>query len=504
MKVSSGNRHIAIFIIILLLCASTLFAETDGALILEQANSNENIYSAATGEFVSYLRGDVVFRYEDIRISSDEATWRRNDGIIDFSGNVKVEQKGQVMTSNRLHFVRDENVLTATGNVLYRDSAGITFIRGETAEYMTDKREALLRGNPLLTRIDSTETDTLFISGRIMLYNDSLKTATVTDSVNIRRGDLFATCENGKYFSDINTVLLRINPVIYYESHKVVGDSIDLTFNDEALESAIIMGNAHGHYTEIADESADTTTTHIWSDTLRLHMYENGKINSMKAFGCARGSYSEITALSGNTRVTNISSDSLFMFMFETGKISGMKAFGSARGNYSETAASSGNTMSTNISSDSMHMFMFETGKINSIKAFGSAHGRNAEFRASSPSNDSTITHIWSDSLHVLMSDAGRISVMRAFENVLSKNFSSDDSTRVNEVSGKIMTLAFGEDGKIEEAVVRGNAKSIYFIDESDGGGCNKANGDEIIVTFTDGKAQRLRIRGKVRGIYFP
>jgi len=486
-----------------LLCCLRVFAETDGALILQHADRNENVYESSTGDFISHLYGNVVFLFDDLRLSADYATWHRADGIVNFSSNVKAEQRGQVLTCNQLRFIRDKEILTAAGNVRYVDSAQITFMRGSVAEYSLNKKECKLTGNPVLTRADTSDTDTLFISGRVMVYNDSLKIATVTEDVKIVRGSLTATGRKGLYFVDDNMALLRIKPVINYEKHRVVGDSVDLFFGEKSLESASVMGNTHGFYSDVSESSSDTTVTNVWSDSLSLTMFEDGKINAIKAFGSARGDFSEVRAESGNTTVTNITSDSLHMLMFETGKVSGMKAFGSAQGNYKETTAASGNMTSTDISSDSLHVSMFETGKISGIKAFGKAHGRSSEWNQSSE-RDSAITHIWSDSLRVAMSEAGKINMMRAFGNVLSRSFTVGDSARTNEVSGLRMTLAFCEEGKIERALVRGNAKSTYFVDEDDGGGCNIAGGDLIIVTFTQGRPQRIRVRGNAKGIYFP
>ena len=514
MKIFS-NRYADLRIVfaVLILCALQLSAaktaatsktpkasKDDGALILERANSNENIYSG--GEFVSYLRGNVVFRYEGMRISSDEATWWKNKGIVDFRKNVKAVEKGQVMTCDRMHFSRENNLLTAAGDVQYQDSAKITFISGNNAEYATDKKECTLRGNPLLTRIDSSGVDTLFIRGRVMKYNDSLKIATVTDNVNIRQGELVATCRKSDYFVNTSTALLRINPIINYDKHRVTGDSVDLFFDEQKLKSACVVGKAHGRSTEVADSSKDTTITNIRSDSLYIAMYESGKMSSMKAYGNARGDFSEITAATKAKTVTNITSDSLQMFMFESGKISGMKAYSNALGTYSEISALTASATTMDITSDSMHMSMFETGKVNAMKAFGSAHGRSAEWGAAS--TDSTITHIWSDSLRVAISKEGKIHSMKAFGNVLSRNFLQGDSARSNEVSGQRMMITFGDAGKIEKAVVRGDAKSIYYIEETDGGGCNKAGGDQIVVMFSQGKAQRLRVRGNSSGIYYP
>jgi lipopolysaccharide export system protein LptA len=341
-----------------------------------------------------------------------------------------------------------------------------------------------------------------------MIYNDSLKIATVTDSVNIRRGNLHATCEKVDYFTDENMAILRINPVIYYEKHRIIGDSVDLFFGSESLESARVVGNTHGFYSEVDDSSNDTTITHIWSDSLHLTMFESGRISVIKAFGNARGSYSEISASSGSATTTDITSDSLHMFMFESGRIRAMKAFGNAHGSYSEVTALSGNARTTDITSDSLHVFMFESGRVRAMKAFGGSHGRNAEWSAPTAAapapRDSAITHIWSDSLRVMMAEDGKIRTMRALGNVHSKNFFLGDSTRANQVTGNTMTLGFNETGRIDRAVIRGNARSLYFLDESDGGGTNVTEGDRIVVTFSGGKAQRLRVIGNVRGVYSP
>jgi lipopolysaccharide export system protein LptA len=490
----------------LLLCfAARLWAAPDGALVLERANSNENIYDNATEDFISYLRGDVLFRYDDISIAADSAVWRKNDGIVDFTSHITVEHKGQIMTCERLYFVKGDKLLTASGGVLYRDSAKITYINGSTAEYMTDRKECTLRGDPLLTRVDSASADTLFIRGRTMVYNDSTKIANINDNVRINRGELSATSRRGEYSVKKNIAKLRVNPVINYEKHIIVGDSVDLFFGKETFEGACVMGNTHGRYTEASDSTGDTTVADIWSDSMSLSMHGSKKVNSMKAFGNARGKHSQASAPPGSVATTDIASDSLQVFMFEeTGKIREMKAFGNATGNYRESPAdTSKSAMSTNITSDSLRVSMFETGKIGSMTAFGRAHGRNAEWGAAG-AKDSLITHIWSDSLRVRMSDASKIQSMRAFGNVRSKNFAAGDSALANEVSGRTLMLVFGDGGKVEKAIVMGGAKSVYFIDEADGGGCNVAGGERITVTFRRGKAQKLKVWGGAKGIYYP
>ena len=441
----------------ILLCTGSVFASTDGALILERANRNENIYSG--GELVSHLRGNVVFRYEDIRISSDEATWWRNKDRVHFRRKVKVERGGDIITCDRLNFEREKNLLTARGSFFYRDSAEVTSLRGNEADYAVDKKTFIVRGNPRLVRKDSTDTDTLFISGRVMAYDDSLKIATVTDSVRIARGSLVAFCQKAEYFANTNMAHLRISPEIFYDTHRVTGDSIDLQFGGESLESARVVGSSHGRYTDASASSGNTSVTYIWSDSLFMTMSDSGQLDAMRAFGRVRGQHAAASPSSSDTSVTHIWSDSLLL------------------------------TMS-------------DSGRVDAIRAYGKVHGRYAE--VSSTSKDTSITHIWSDSLFVATSDVGRLDSMQAFGRVISRYFAQGDSLRANEVSGRTMTLRFGENGKVEKAFIRGNAKSIYYIGESDGGGRNEASGEQIIVTFALGRARLLHLRGNARGIYFP
>ncbi len=359
-------------VVLLLLLVSQLFAADDGALILERANSNENTYSR--GEFVSYLKGNVVFRYDDIRISADEATWWKSQGVVNFKNKVVVERKNQYMTCDRLNFTRRNNLLTASGKFFFQDSSQLATLTGNDAEYRADKRNFVLRGNPLLVRRDSSETDTLFISGKVMNYTDSVKMATVTDNVKIRKGRLLAVCKKADYFTKENSAQLRVKPEVFYDNHKVIGDSVDLLFGKESLKSARVIGNSHGRY---------------------------------------------------------------------------------------------------------------------------------AESSAKAPM-DTTITHIWSDSLFLTVSDSGSLDSLYAYGKVLSRYFAKEDSASSNEASGKMMVLSFGENGKVDKAVIRGNARSVYHIEEKDGRGRNEASGDQIIVTFEMGRARLLKLLGSTRGIYFP
>src|SRR5690554_2921832 len=122
-------------------------------LVLESANSNENTFSG--GEFVSILKGNVVFTYDDIRIRSDEATWWRNEGMVDFRKQVKVTRGTSTLTCDRMHFTKKTNLITAKGKFDFFDTLEQTRLTGKEAEYHVQSRNFILRGNPKMVRFDT-------------------------------------------------------------------------------------------------------------------------------------------------------------------------------------------------------------------------------------------------------------------------------------------------------------------------------------------------------------
>lgn len=246
-------------------------------LILESARSNENSFS--NGEFISVLRGNVVFVYDDIRIRSDEATWWRQKGAILFRNNVKVLRGRQLLTCNRMNFTKENNLLTASGNFDFYDSTELSRLRGREGEYRVASKIFKLTGDPILIRYDTAASETLTIRSVTMGYVDSLKRATGTDSVRIRKGKLFSTCRLANYFTNTDKAVLRGNPKVWYDIHYLEGDSIDLNFSKERLHDASIVGNSHGVYTDTAGghRTSDTTFTHIWGDSLFMAVSDSGK-----------------------------------------------------------------------------------------------------------------------------------------------------------------------------------------------------------------------------------
>jgi lipopolysaccharide export system protein LptA len=340
------------------------------SLILESASNNENSFS--NGEFISVLRGNVVFRYDDIRIRSDEATWWRTKGAVLFQNHVRVVRGRQLITCNRMNFTKENNTLVANGKFDYFDSTEQARLKGETAEYNIGRKTFVLKGNPILIRYDTAQAETLIIKSITMHYVDSLKRATGVDSVRIRKGKLFSTCRLAHFFTNNNKVLLRGIPNVYYQSNHLSGDSINLNFTKERLQDASIVGNSHGLYLDVdstGKHRGDTSFTHIWGDSLYMALSDSGRLESLWSVGKASSKNFESRAPAS----VNTASGKIMMLRFgRDGNVRRLRIWGNARSTY--FVDDNNGRGCNNVSGDSISV-AFAKGKARSVSLAGSTRG---------------------------------------------------------------------------------------------------------------------------------
>jgi hypothetical protein len=338
------------------------------SLILESANSNEN--SLSNGEFISVLRGNVVFVYDDIRIRSDEATWWRNKGAVAFNNNIKVVRGRQQLTCRRLNFAKENSLLTATGNFDFYDSTEQSRLRGDDAEYRVTSRNFRIKGNPVLIRYDTASKETLTIKSVSMYYVDSMKRATATDSVRIHKGILSSTCRLAHYFTKTNTALLRGTPEIWYGIHHISGDSVNLNFSKESLRDASVVGASHGVYADTSGGTkGDTAYTHIWGDSLYMAVSDSGRLDVLWSIGRASSRNFRVSEPS----TANTASGKIMMLDFGSdGNVKNLKIWGNARSTY---FVEDNNGKGCNeVSGDSVGV-LFSQGKARFVTLAGSTRG---------------------------------------------------------------------------------------------------------------------------------
>jgi lipopolysaccharide export system protein LptA len=75
---------------------------------------------------------------------------------------------------------------------------------------------------------------------------------------------------------------------------------------------------------------------------------------------------------------------------------------------------------------------------------------------------------------------------------------------RFDQLTGRVMTMTFG-DGKVRQIDAEGTATSLYYLyDDAAPNGANRSSGDRILMDFTDGQIDRIKVVRGVQGEYLP
>ncbi len=323
MKFSNGFLIIVYFISSMYISAEQ---KEKSVLILKNADNNRN--SLVNGKLVSVLKGNVIFEYEDVTIYSNQAIWYRGSGEAKFSGNIRVSMKDQELTCKKMDLISNEKKIIANRNINFFDKKEQLRIIAENGSYKYDIKHLTLTGKPQLFRYDTTAAETLTISGRKMEYDDSLKTASVKENVIITKGVLESMCQAAEYNIETEKAKLRIDPLIYYDIHKLTGDSVDLLFENETLRGVYVMRNAFGSHHDVT--RIDTIITEITGDSLYMALSDSGKVKNIWTHKDANAIYYS----SDSPSTVNEANGKMMMLDFAYGKTGSLTISGNAQSVY--------------------------------------------------------------------------------------------------------------------------------------------------------------------------
>lgn len=367
-----------------------VLSQTGKLIIIENADSL--VGRVIEGEQARELIGNVRFSQEQVRVSCDRAIQFQESGNVRLTGNVVVQDdsltmkfprgmyyrverraiaddsvtiddgklvvtahfgeydieprkaffKTQVvakdnesqLVSDSLTYYRNDQRTIAMGRVAITSYADNMTIRGKHFESWRKVQYSRMTGRPILVKFDTSGTpprvDTLVVRSEVMeAYQDSSRKLIATDSVEIMRGDLFSVCGLATFFTKGDSILLRKQPVIWYEQTQVSGDSVNVYLEKRKLDYVHVMGNAlsiaqsdsirKDKFDQITGEEMTMrfgekglerlevrdraiSVYHLYEDTLAnglnktsgdriLLLWENQKLTSIKVFGGVEGQY---------------------------------------------------------------------------------------------------------------------------------------------------------------------------------------------------------------------
>ncbi len=379
-------------------------SEKNAPLIMENADHFEGRRSQ--GEYV--LSGRVVFRHGELRVQTERAVWQKDRNIVFCESGMKVSRNGSLLTADRGTYDKNLGQATAQGNVFMRDSSGEVAATGQSIVYLRFKHIATLTGNPEVRRF---YTD----SAKLAKAADSSKVAKPAGSAKPAKADPFASDKQGP-----DTLSIKGDIMTY----------------DDSLEVAVADGN------------------------VRIH---RDKLN----ITCKKAEYHD-------------PSDSLYLLGEPQVVVDDNQVKG-----------------------DVMRMGMHGE-EIKSLLVKGSAVAHSVE-----PATDTSVARqsdVRGDSLFMAFKEKA-IDSVQVFKNANGAYFDVDKPDFVNKMSGDYMVLRFAKKQVTSANVLggtAGTAKSTYYhFEKKKLKGKNDAEGDTIDFAFKNGKVDEVMVKGGAKGIYF-
>lgn len=351
------------------------------------------------GEYV--LSGKVRFRHGELRVETERAVWQKDRNIIFCESGMRISRNGSLLTADRGTYDKNLGQATAQGNVFMRDSAGEVAATGQSIVYMRFKHIATLTGNPEVRRFYVTK--------------DSAKadSARAPDSAN-------------------STGALPDEPRKGPDTLSIKGDI--MTY-DDSLQVAIADGNVRIHRDKL-NITCKKAEYHDQSDSLYLLGDPQVVVDDNQVKG-------EIMRLGMHGE-----------------EIKSLLVKGSAVAHSVEPATDTSSARQSDVSGDSLFL-AFKEKAIDSVQVFNNANGAY---------------------------------------------FDVDKPDFVNKMTGDYMVLRFSGKQVTSANVLGGTgpAKSTYYhFEKKLLKGKNDAEGDTIDFAFKDGKIDEVMVKGQAKGIYF-
>lgn len=282
--------------------------------------------------------GNVILNDNVSTLTTDKLTYFNDEDRAVAVGNVKVVDTATVVYADSLEHNKINKNTFAFNNVRIYDSSNKLAIFGNYFEDYGDSNYSKIFGEPLLVKIDTTESgllDTLFVSSKIMeAFGDSTKRLIAIDSVKIVRSDFASISGYTEVYqlkdeiytykreTDINA------PVLWNEDAQLIGDTVTIRLKENRLDYMKIVSDAS---IISKQENYEARYDQISGKVIELFFDENGLIRT-EVEGNALSIYYMYEDNEPNGLLK--SSSERAKILFDNKKVSGVKLFENPQSEY--------------------------------------------------------------------------------------------------------------------------------------------------------------------------
>lgn len=259
-------------------------------LIMERAD--ELNATKRAGTFL--LKGNVKFKHDSIEFRTQRAHWNKNTDAVYSEGGFDFRYPRGSIIAEKGTYSRKDNIATAEGNAIARDSAGKGAFFGEKIIYTRENQFVEIPLKPVAHYYfeEKGKLDTLAIHSKKMTYDQKAEIAVASDSVLITRRDVVITGNYGFFNQKEGFMILTGNPICRMSDYTVEGDSMYVKLQDNEVESVLVINNAHGTQETAAIGRKPSQHSEVFGDTLFLAV-KNNKAQRLYVNVAARGLFFE-------------------------------------------------------------------------------------------------------------------------------------------------------------------------------------------------------------------
>ena len=190
-------------------------------------------------------------------LRAETGSYRAGTKIAEFLSHVTVEDSAAVITSTRMHYLRDSALVIAWDDVRIRFKDENAWITTDSVRHYSDLKLSYFYTHPMFWQIDTVaagdEEDTLrvpdldtlsIVADRMEARRDSSNVFLTEGDVRIVRGALAAKAAEARFLRADSLMVLRGNPILWYDQNQITGDSIAAHVAGSALRALDVEGRA--------------------------------------------------------------------------------------------------------------------------------------------------------------------------------------------------------------------------------------------------------------------
>ncbi len=253
----------------------------------------------------------VTIKDKETFLKAQNGTYNTRTFIAEFKEDVFIEDDSAKIFSNFIVHNRNNGESFAYGNVLILGKFTNAILNSDTLMNYPKRSYSFATGNPILYQIDSTITkiDTLYfpndsigIYGGDIIYDTLSITCDTMHSyrqlfnekyvfngnVEIVRENVSAKADNAIFYKDEDLIILRGNPVVWYDSTQLFADSIVIRLPNNEIRTIEAYNNS------IAVSRNDTISLQrldqIMGNKIIIEI-DSGKVSGITSIGDAKSLY---------------------------------------------------------------------------------------------------------------------------------------------------------------------------------------------------------------------